>query len=201
MKHHAFWLTLGLTASLSACLVSPSAHATETTPLARGAYLVNGIGCADCHTPLKMGAHGPEPDFSRGLSGHPQSLKLAPPPGPRGGWLWGGSATNTAFHGPWGISYAANLTPDKETGLGAWTAEQFVAAIRQGKHAGSGRPIAPPMPWQSFARLDDNDLRAIYAYLMAQQPVHNLVPEPSPPAPHGPSSSRGPRDGAHARLN
>ena len=200
MKHHAFWLALGLAACLPAALLCSPAHATETTPLARGAYLVNGIGCADCHTPLKMGAHGPEPDFSRGLSGHPQDMKLAPPPGARGGWLWGGSATNTAFHGPWGVSYAANLTPDMETGLGSWTAEQFVAAIRHGKHAGSGRPIAPPMPWQSFARLDDNDLRAIYAYLMAQQPVHNLVPEPSPPAPHGPRGPRGARDGASAHL-
>ncbi|MBI3382074.1 MAG: c-type cytochrome [Aquabacterium sp.] len=177
MQAHLDWLALGLAASL----ISLSATAAETPPLARGAYLVHGIGCADCHTPLKMGAHGPEPDFSRGLSGHPQDMKLAPPPAGRGGWVWGGSATNTAFHGPWGISYAANLTPDTETGLGAWTADQFVAAIRQGKHAGSGRPIAPPMPWQSFARLDDTDLRAIYAYLMAQQPIHNLVPEPSPP--------------------
>lgn len=182
MKPHGHLLALGIALSLA----GPSAYAIDANPIARGAYLVRGIGCADCHTPLKMGAHGPEPDFSRGLSGHPQDMKLALPPAARGGWLWGGSASNTAFHGPWGISYAANLTPDMETGLGSWTAEQFVAAIRQGKHAGSGRPIAPPMPWQSFANLDDTDLRAIYAYLMAQKPIHNLVPDPSPPRPERP---------------
>lgn len=177
-------LSLGL--AMAMATLSLSTWASDASPLARGAYLVHGIGCADCHTPLKMGPQGPEPDFSRGLSGHPQDMKLAPPPAAHaghGGWVWGGSATNTAFFGPWGVSYAANLTPDAQTGLGAWTAEQFVAAIKTGKHVGVGRPIAPPMPWQSFARLEDADLRAIYAYLMAQKPVRNAVPDPLPPGP------------------
>src|SRR5437870_2909027 len=83
--------------------------------LARGAYLVTIGGCNDCHTPLKMGPKGPEPDRDRMLSGHPQSLVMTPPPkqAPNGPWMWSGAVTNTAFAGPWGISYARNLTPDK----------------------------------------------------------------------------------------
>src|SRR5215467_5252771 len=77
----------------------------------RGKYLVTVGGCNDCHTPLKMGARGPEPDMSRFLSGHPEQMGALPAVAPRGPWLWAGAATNTAFSGPWGISYAANLTP------------------------------------------------------------------------------------------
>lgn len=151
------------------------------TSVARGAYLVNTIGCADCHTPFKAGPNGPEPDFSRGLSGHPQGQVLRAPAASKGPWIWGGSGTNTAFWGPWGVSYAANLTPDA-TGLGHWTAEQFVQAMRNGKHAGTGRPIAPPMPWQHFAQLTDADLQAMFAYLKSQPPVRNAVPDYQPPA-------------------
>src|SRR5262245_14387767 len=60
-----------------------STEDTTTTPtvsrLERGKYLVNIGGCNDCHTPLKMGAKGPEPDLSRMLSGHPEDAKLPPP--------------------------------------------------------------------------------------------------------------------------
>lgn len=150
------------------------------TPVARGAYLVRSMGCADCHTPLKPGPRGPEPDLSRGLSGHPQGQVLQAPAASGGPWIWGGAGTNTAFWGPWGVSYSANLTPDA-TGLGTWTAEQFVQSLRTGKHAGSGRPIAPPMPWQSFGQLTDADLQAMFAYLKSQPPVRNLVPSYQPP--------------------
>ena len=96
----------------------PATAAGNADVTARGAYLVAGFGCADCHTPLKMGRSGPEPDLSRNLSGHPADVKLSPPPKADASWIWFGAATNTAYAGPWGISYASNLTPDQDTGLG-----------------------------------------------------------------------------------
>ena len=173
-------LALGLGLGLGA---TASAQTADATTVARGAYLVHGMGCADCHTPLKIGAQGPEPDLARGLSGHPQGMLLQAPTLPAGSpWAWGATGTNTAFWGPWGVSYAANLTPDA-TGLKDWTAEQFVQAMRTGKHAGSGRPLMPPMPWPAFGQLNDADLHAMFSYLMAQPAVPNRVPDYLPPAP------------------
>ena len=146
--------------------------------VSRGEYLVRTIGCSDCHTPLKMGANGPEPDMARFLSGHPEPLGALPPA--KAGeepWMWSGAATMTAFSGPWGVSYAANLTPDQNTGLGIWTEEMFVAAIRTGKHMGTSRPILPPMPWPAFRNATDEDLKSIYAYLRTIKPVVNHVPD------------------------
>ncbi len=168
---------------LGSLLVGPVRAADNASPVtvARGAYLVHAMGCADCHTPLKMGAKGPEPDLSRGLSGHPQGMVLQAPAATAGSaWTWGGSATNTAFWGAWGVSYAANLTPDA-TGLKAWTAEQFTQAMRTGRHAGNGRPLMPPMPWPAFGQLNDADLHAMFVYLMAQPAVPNPVPAYQPP--------------------
>jgi hypothetical protein len=155
-----------------------SAEASGTAPSAveRGRYLITVAGCNDCHTPLKMGPNGPEPDRALLLSGHPASLAMPPAPAPQGPWLWSGGATNTAFAGPWGVSYSANLTPDQETGIGIWTEETFVKALRSGKHWGQGRPILPPMPWQSAAAMTDDDLKAVYAYLRTVPPVRNSVP-------------------------
>ena len=102
---------------------------------------------------------------------------MSAPPRLEASWNWAGSATMTAFVGPWGISYAANLTPDKETGIGSWSRQDFVQTMKSGKHVGVGRPILPPMPWQALASLPEKDLHAIYAYLMAQPPMKNRVPE------------------------
>ena len=86
--------------------------------------------------------------MSRALTGHPQDMVMPPPPAlPPGPWIGSLSATNTAWAGPWGVSFTANLTPDKETGLGDWTEEQFIATMRTGKHQGKGRPVLPPMPF------------------------------------------------------
>lgn len=148
----------------------------------RGAYLVRVMGCNDCHTPFKPGPRGPEPDMSRALSGHPSDLVMPPPPAlPPGPWVWVGSATNTAFAGPWGVSFTANLTPDPETGLGKWTEEMFVTALRTGRHQGKGRPILPPMPWPFYRSLSDEDLRAVFAYLQSLPPMRNRVPAPIDP--------------------
>lgn len=150
--------------------------------IARGQYLVRIMGCDDCHTPMTMGAKGPEPDVSRRLSGHPQAVKVPKPaPVDPKGWLWAGSATNTAFAGPWGISYATNLTSDT-TGIGSWTEANFVKAIQEGKHLGVGRPIAPPMPWPAFRHATEDDLKAVFAYLKTVPPVKNQAPEYEPPA-------------------
>jgi cytochrome c553 len=151
----------------------------------RGKYLVGFGGCNDCHTPFKMGANGPEPDMTRMLSGHPADMVMPEPPKPNGPWLWSGAATNTAFAGPWGVSYARNLTPDQVSGLGIWTEEMFLKTMRTGRHMGVSRPILPPMPWQALNTLTDEDLKSIYAYLRTVPPVRNEVPDPviaAPPA-------------------
>ncbi len=181
--HHTFRLTAPVAAALACTLLSTTsfAESRDTAQVKRGALLVGIGGCMDCHTPLKMGANGPEKDLARGLSGHPENLKLPVPPQLNGEWNWAGSASMTAFTGPWGITYAANLTPDRETGIGTWKEKDFVQAMRTGKHLGVARPILPPMPWQALASLPEKDLRAIYAYLMAQPPVKNRVPDYASP--------------------
>jgi mono/diheme cytochrome c family protein len=154
--------------------------------VARGKYIVNTAGCHDCHTPWKVGPNGPEPDMTLALSGHPESMKMPPPPKlGNGPWVWTAAGTNTAFAGPWGVSYTANLTPDRMTGLGIWTEDIFVKTIRSGRHWGVSRPILPPMPWSVYRNMTDEDLKSVFAYLRTIKPIKNQVPEPLPPAPAG----------------
>lgn len=151
--------------------------------VARGAYLVQVAGCNDCHTPLKMGAAGPEPDMSRMLSGHPQEMVMPPAPAlPEGPWGVVAAGTLTAWSGPWGVSFTRNLTPDRETGLGSWSEEEFLGTLQNGRHQGRGRELLPPMPWQNYSTLPEEDLKAIWAYLKSIPPVRNRVPDPVPPA-------------------
>lgn len=157
------------------------ASAGAGSPVERGKYLVTITGCGDCHTPMKMGATGPEPDLSRFLGGHPQEAKLPPSPPTDGPWAWHGAATNTAFAGPWGVTYAINLTPHTH-GMAAWTEEMFIRAMRTGKHMGESRPIQPPMPWPNVGKMTDADLKAMYTYLKSIPPVNNVVPDYEPPA-------------------
>jgi len=155
---------------------------TEAQKVERGHYLVTLGGCNDCHTPMVMGEQGPHPDMTRMLSGHPESEPITTAPTLAMPWAMAGSASATAYAGPWGISFAANLTPDENTGLGIWTEEMFIQALRSGKHMGQSRPIMPPMPWAGLAQLPDEDLSAIYAYLRSIPPVVNHVPDYIPPA-------------------
>ena len=150
------------------------------SPVERGRYLVETSGCDDCHTPMTVGPEGPAPDMTRRLSGHPESLTMPPPPELPAGSPWGyvGATTNTAFAGPWGVSYSANLTPDQNTGLGIWTEAMFVGAMRSGKHMATSRPILPPMPWRWYSKMTEEDLKAIYAFLTSVRPVVNHVPDP-----------------------
>lgn len=158
------------------------AAALHRTPVELGAYLVKSMGCNDCHTPWKMGPKGPEMDMTRALTGHPQDVVMPPPPpAPAGPWIGSMSATNTAWAGPWGVSFTANLTPDKETGLGDWTEEQFIATMRTGKHQGKGRAVLPPMPYFMVGALTDPEIKALWAYLQSLPPVKNRVPQPVDP--------------------
>jgi hypothetical protein len=162
---------------------TPAEPASASAKLARGKYLVTIAGCNDCHTPWKPGPNGAEPDMSRMLSGHPESMAMPPAPTlPKGPWLVSAAATNTAWSGPWGVSFTANLTPDPETGLGKWTLRNFVDTIRTGRHMGRGRPILPPMPIPMYKHMTDDDLEAVYTFLQSIPAITNRVPEPLPPA-------------------
>ena len=183
-------LTYVLVVSAKAHSVAPEA-AAAARPAAtdarveRGAHLVRTMGCNDCHTPWTGGPRGPEPDMSRALTGHPAYVVMpAAPVLPPGPWAWVGAATNTAFAGPWGVSFAANLTPDPDTGLGKWTESMFIQTMKTGRHEGKGRPLLPPMPFPMIASLNDEDIRALFAYLQSLPPVRNRVPQPvDPPEP------------------
>jgi hypothetical protein len=170
-----------LAVALSAAFSGPVDAQTNEDKVARGRYIVNTSGCHDCHTPWTLGPKGPEPDMTRALSGHPQDMKLPTPPALPEGWVMIGAATNTAYAGPWGVSYTANLTPDAETGIGKWTLRNFMDTIRSGRHLGRGREVLPPMPVQVYKNWTDGDFEAVYAYLRTVPPIRNAVPEPMPP--------------------
>jgi hypothetical protein len=155
-------------------------------PVARGRYIVSFSGCNDCHTPwvFNKDLGQPVPDGTRFLSGHPvggpeTQAKLDPKND-----LAFISADFTSFKLPFGTVYSANLTPDKETGIGSWTEEMFVNAIRKGQHMGvEGRPVLPPMPWAEYRNMTDDDLKAVFAFLKTIPAVHNPVPDPKVPKP------------------
>lgn len=189
---------LAISTSLLAQAAKPApAKAAPAGAAARGKYLVAIMSCNDCHTPLKMGAKGPEPDMTRMLSGHPAGMQLPPPPSPSGPWGWSGTLTNTAFAGPWGISYSANITPDQNTGIGIWTEEMFMKTMRTGKHMATSREIKPPMPWNGIGMATDDDLKAIFAYLKSVPAISNRVPDaqepPNAPAPGKAAPGAGPK--------
>ncbi|HET6768203.1 MAG TPA: diheme cytochrome c-553 [Chitinophagaceae bacterium] len=155
---------------------------TETEKIQRGAYLVNAIGCDDCHSPKKITATGFEIIPELRLSGY-QSANASPKADSnvvKQGWLLFGSDLTTAV-GPWGQSFAANLTSDA-TGIGNWKEEQFIKALREGKYKGldNTRPLLPPMPWFVYKNLNDDDLKSIFAFLKSTAPVKNVVPAPKP---------------------
>jgi mono/diheme cytochrome c family protein len=153
----------------------------KASQIARGKYLVDIMGCHDCHTPMKLGPNGPEWDMTRALSGHPESLVMPAAPQQKEPWLASMAMTMTAWNGPWGTSFTRNLTPDKETGLGDWTVEEFIATMKTGRERGKGRPVLPPMPVQNLANLTDSDIRALFSYLQSLPPMKNRVPQPVEP--------------------
>ena len=156
---------------------------TQAEMIALGKYIVHTSGCDDCHTPKIFTEKGPVFDTTKLLAGHVQnevlpSLDVTA----LGQNTWAATTMGlTAWVGPWGISYAANLTPDKATGIGAVTEEMFIKSMREGKLKGVGRPLLPPMPWEVYGMKTDEDLKAIYAYLISIKPINNMVPQPTPP--------------------
>ena len=149
----------------------------------QGEHLVFIAGCHDCHTPKKMGAHGPEFDMDLALSGHPAQMP-APEVNRKEIESKGLAVTQTltSWVGPWGISYAANLTSDP-TGIGNWEEIHFMTAIREGKFKGlsNNRDLLPPMPWEMIGKMTDEELKAVFAYLKSTKPIRNIVPAAEPP--------------------
>ncbi|MBK5192736.1 MAG: diheme cytochrome c-553 [Flavobacteriaceae bacterium] len=157
---------------------------TEQDYINRGGYLVNSIGCHDCLSPKRMGERGPEAIEELMFSGYPSERVLPEisTDALQKGWMLMNEDL-TAFVGPWGVSFAANLTSD-DTGIGSWKLEQFKIALKKGKFKGleNGRELLPPMPWQNFANITDEDLKAIFYYLQSTKPVNNVVPATIPPS-------------------
>lgn len=152
----------------------------STAMVKRGEYLITIGGCDDCHSPKIMGSNGPEIDMSKRLSGFPSSRPIPEFDSnlvKKGIAQFNGDLTAAA--GPWGISFAANLTSDA-TGAGSWPFENFRYAMRHGKWKGleGSRPLLPPMPWFNFAKMTDQDLEAVYTFLKSTKPVENVVPAP-----------------------
>ena len=127
---------------------------SEADQVARGLYLATITGCNDCHTP---GYFYGAPDTTRRLSG-----------------------SELGWKGPWGVSYARNLTPEPQTGIGAWSETDIVTAIRTGKRP-DGTMLLPPMPWPDLAFLTDDDATAIAKYLKTLAPVMHKMPDKLPP--------------------
>jgi mono/diheme cytochrome c family protein len=85
-----------------------------------------------------------------------------------GGAPWAGGLP---FKMPTGTLYATNISPDPDTGIGKWTRAQFHRAVRDGIARG-GRHLYPAMPYVSYRQLTEDDVDAIYAYLLTRQPMH-----------------------------
>jgi mono/diheme cytochrome c family protein len=179
--------SLSLATAIAACNQPPAADTPEAgtavTPedqIRRGEMLIIGGACHDCHTPKNMTAAGPEADMSRSLSGHPEAevIAMPAPQDPKSPWTTHVNDHLTAWSGAWGVSFAANLTPDENTGIGIWTEDMFLSAMKEGKHMGTSRPILPPMPWIYYGLLPEEDLRAMFAYLRSIPAIQNRVPVP-----------------------
>lgn len=123
----------------------------------RGKYMVELLGCGSCHTD---GALVGDPNPQRALAGSNVGIAFSNPLGDRRP----------------GIVYPSNLTPDVKTGLGAWTDEQIVAAVRAGQGRHGTRRISV-MPWQGYAKLSPEDAKAIVAYLRSIPAVSHQVPD------------------------
>lgn len=144
----------------------------------RGGYLVTIMGCDDCHSPKKMGPGGPEIIAELRLSGYPADRPVAKIDTNvlRNGWVLLGADLTSAV-GPWGMSFAANITSD-ETGIGKWSEANFRKSITEGKWKGldNSRMLLPPMPWFNLRNIQEEDLKAIFAFLKSTKPVKNVVP-------------------------
>lgn len=153
-------------------------YISQDSLIRKGEYLVTVIGCSDCHSPKIMGPNGPQIDSTRLLSGYPSSRPVPTFPFEviKNNMIVV-NLDGTAAMGPWGTTFAANITSDV-TGIGSWTEEQFKNAFSHGKYKGleGSRPLMPLMPWQNYSNIKDEDSKAIFAYLKSTRPVDNVVP-------------------------
>ena len=189
MRSFRLFTVLAAVISVVLLIAVSCTQQTEEKPMTKeemiehGKYLVTFGGCYDCHTPKVYTDKGPMLDTTRILSGFPQGETLPefdPAMVQPGKWVMC-EGNFSGWVGPWGISYAANLTPDNATGIGTLSEEMFIKTLREGKWMGVGRPLLPPMPWEPIGQLNDKDLKSIYAYLMSLPPIHNEVPQPVTP--------------------
>lgn len=146
----------------------------------RGEHLVTITGCNDCHSPKKISMQGLEIIPETMLSGFQSGGSISQFDtllAKRG--IVQMNEDMTAAAGPWGISFAPNLTSDA-TGAGSWPLENFKIALKHGKAKGieSGRMLLPPMPWFNYKSFTDEEVAAIHAYLRTVKPVKNVPPEP-----------------------
>lgn len=132
--------------------VKPASSAAAR--IARGQYLVSVMGCTDCHTP---GTLFGGPDMKRQFAG-----------------------SELGWKGPWGTSFARNLTPDLDTGLGYWSENEIVKFLRTGNKP-DGKQALPPMPWPNTAQLTEADVHAVAAFLMSVPKISHKVPDALPP--------------------
>lgn len=149
-------LCLAAAALALSCATTSKAPApmTQEQKVARGEYLTTIMACNDCHTP---GTFYGSPDFTRKLAGSEL------------GWV-----------GPWGTTYARNLTPEAQTGIGKWSEDDIVKTIRTGQRA-DGSAVLPPMPWPMYSGLTDEDAYAVAAYLKSLPAISHKVPDKLPP--------------------
>jgi mono/diheme cytochrome c family protein len=134
-------------------ILAAFAHtAAADDQVARGAYLASIMDCGGCHN---TGAFTPKPNVDTPLSG-----------------------SDIGFEVPGlGVFYPANLTPDKKTGLGAWSDAEIIAAFTTGVRP-DGRQLAPAMPWMSYGHITKDDAASLVAYLRSLKPVEHQVPGP-----------------------
>lgn len=148
----------------------------------RGRYLVRIGGCGDCHSSKTFGPEGQKENEDVLLGGYQpgDSFPIPDKKIVRHSVVF--NQQNTGFSGPWGISYAANITSD-DSGIGTWTYGQFELAMRKGKYMGleGSRTLLPPMPWPNYREMTEGDMKAIFAYLKHTKPVKNIVPAPKAP--------------------
>lgn len=156
MKQKAIYPAAFIACALAAATSwNSSAQPTSTAQTTRGKYLVEFGGCNDCHTP---GYFLGKPDMPRYLGGSDVGFEIPKV----------------------GVFVGANLTPDKETGLGNWTKDQIVTALQTGERP-DGRILSNIMPWQAFSKLTKDDAEAIAGYLMSLKPVSHKVSGPFGP--------------------
>jgi hypothetical protein len=196
-KENAMRFMLGLAVGLvllTGCQPAEQKSATENedkpaapaqSPVERGKYLTTVGGCNDCHTPKTFGPNGPEADMTKELSGHPAGDKIPAVPAKlnfgEGGF---GTLTNThltAWIGPWGISYAMNLTPIKRPVLEAGRSRCLSTPFATESIREQDAPSSPPMPWNWYRNMTDDDLKGVFAYLQSLPPINNAIPDPTPP--------------------